>query len=173
MSPSAPPTQASRLTYHSSLSQQQTTTPTVASKRRIQNSNDRQQRQTGRMSKRSRSLSSSPSSPASSPVPPGASTSPLPQGPSKVLQLQDTADPAVEIMRCSLPPHRETLSFQSYTDYEVHYRQAHVNRCVECGKNFPTERFLDLHIEENHDPLTAARRERGEKTVCSLFPRDN
>lgn len=68
-------------------------------------------------------------------------------------------------MRCSLPPHKETLSFSSYDEYEVHYVQAHVNRCSECGKNFPTELFLNLHIEENHDPLIAARRERGEKTV--------
>lgn len=46
-----------------------------------------------------------------------------------------------------------------------------MNRCVECGKNFPTDLFLNLHIEENHDPLTAARRERGEKTVwISLSP---
>lgn len=111
------------------------------------------------MSKRSRSRSSSPSSPSS----PGPST-PIP-GPSKLPQLQDTADSAVEVMRCSLPPHRETFSFPSYADYEVHYRQAHVNRCAECGKNFPTERFLELHIEENHDPLTAAKRERGDKTV--------
>lgn len=72
-------------------------------------------------------------------------------------------------MRCSLPPHRETLSFTSYADYEVHYRQAHVNRCVECGRNFPTGRFLDLHIEENHDPLIAAKKDRGEKTVCFVF----
>lgn len=41
-----------------------------------------------------------------------------------------------------------------------------MNRCSECGKNFPTELFLNLHIEENHDALVAARRERGEKTVC-------
>jgi hypothetical protein len=70
-----------------------------------------------------------------------------------------------EVMHCSLPPHRETLSFTSYEDYEVHYLQYHVNRCSECSKNFPTGRLLNVHIEENHDPLTAARRARGEKTV--------
>ncbi|KAH8434629.1 uncharacterized protein LDX57_012271 [Aspergillus melleus] len=42
--------------------------------------------------------------------------------------------------------------------------QTHVNRCSECGKNFPTGHFLSLHIEENHDPLVATRRERGDKT---------
>lgn len=72
------------------------------------------------------------------------------------------------VMRCSLPPHKTVLSFSSYEDYEVHYLQSHVNRCAECGKNFPTGRFLDLHIEENHDSLAVARRARGEKTVCIL-----
>ncbi|KAL3465804.1 hypothetical protein BJX64DRAFT_43572 [Aspergillus heterothallicus] len=71
---------------------------------------------------------------------------------------------AEEVMNCSLPPHRETLSFSSYDDYAVHYQQAHVNRCSECARNFPTDLFLNLHIEENHDPLIAARRARGEKT---------
>lgn len=69
-------------------------------------------------------------------------------------------------MRCSLPPHKETLSFCSYEDYDIHYHQVHVNRCSECGKNFPTDLFLNLHIEENHDPLVVALRERGERTVC-------
>ncbi|KAJ5146308.1 uncharacterized protein N7515_000872 [Penicillium bovifimosum] len=69
-----------------------------------------------------------------------------------------------EVMHCSLPPHRETLSFTSYEDYEVHYLQSHVNRCSECSKNFPTSHLLNLHIEENHDPLAAARRARGDKT---------
>ncbi|KAJ5181067.1 Zinc finger C2H2 [Penicillium cf. griseofulvum] len=69
-----------------------------------------------------------------------------------------------EVMHCSLPPHRETLLFTSYEDYEVHYLQSHVNRCSECSKNFPTGHLLNLHIEENHDPLAAARRARGDKT---------
>jgi hypothetical protein len=86
--------------------------------------------------------------------------------PSKIHLPDSSSIPTVgEVMRCSLPPHRETLSFSSYDDYEVHYQQAHVNRCTECARNFPTDRFLNLHIEENHDPLIAARRERGEKTV--------
>lgn len=69
------------------------------------------------------------------------------------------------VMRCSLPPHREVLSFSSFEDYEVHYMQAHVNRCMDCGRNFPTDRLLNLHIEENHDPLIAVLSDRGEKAV--------
>ncbi|KAL4870506.1 hypothetical protein BDV12DRAFT_165736 [Aspergillus spectabilis] len=101
----------------------------------------------------SRSRSSSPESLSSAPVP-------------AKLQLPSVTSipPVEEVMHCSLPPHRGALSFASYEDYEVHYQQAHVNRCTECGRNFPTELFLNLHIEENHDPLAAARRERGEKT---------
>lgn len=74
-----------------------------------------------------------------------------------------TSEPA---MRCSLPPHRQTLSFQTFEDYEVHYAKEHTHRCLECRKNFPTSHFLNLHIEENHDSLMIVRRERGEKTVC-------
>jgi len=46
-----------------------------------------------------------------------------------------------------------------------------VNRCLECRRNFPTEHFLNLHIEENHDALVSVRRERGEKTVSHNPPR--
>ncbi|TVY84901.1 Zinc finger protein [Lachnellula suecica] len=67
-------------------------------------------------------------------------------------------------MKCSLPGHRETLSFPSIESYEVHYNKTHLNRCLECRKNFPTEHFLNLHIEENHDALVSVRKERGEKT---------
>lgn len=86
---------------------------------------------------------------------------------SKILQLDSPsgqAQPSTE-MRCSLPPHRQTLVFASYEEYEVHYNKSHVNRCMECRKNFPTEHFLNLHIEENHDALVSVKRERGEKTV--------
>lgn len=88
-----------------------------------------------------------------------------PASPAKYTQLDSTSSDAHDVMRCSLAPHREPISFASYEEYEVHYAQAHVNRCSECGRNFPTELFLSLHIEENHDPLIEARKARGEKTV--------
>lgn len=68
------------------------------------------------------------------------------------------------VMKCFLPPHKPAF-FDSYEAYEVHYQKNHVNRCLECAKNFPTEHYLGLHIAENHDPLNDALRERGEKTV--------
>ncbi|OJJ64884.1 hypothetical protein ASPSYDRAFT_84870 [Aspergillus sydowii CBS 593.65] len=116
------------------------------------------------MAKRSRSTSIDPPSEcrSRSSSPDCISSTPAP---SKIHLPNTPSDPPVEeAMRCSLPPHRETLSFPSYEDYEVHYRQAHVNRCTECGRNFPTDLFLNLHIEENHDSIVAARRARGEKT---------
>jgi hypothetical protein len=124
------------------------------------------------MSKRSRSISSSPSVDRF-PETPSEPLSLVSSTVSVKKHLLDTANPVAEVMHCSLPPHRETLSFPSYDDYEVHYRQTHVNRCAACGKNFPTDRFLNLHIEENHDSLTAAKRERGEKTVCRHVTKTN
>ena len=118
------------------------------------------------MSKRSRSHSRSFSeseSESRSPIPTENTTPP----PLERAKIARDSIPVSEVMRCALPPHRETLSFTSHEDYEVHYQQAHVNRCSQCSKNFPTGHFLELHIEENHDPLAAARRERGEKTVSA------
>ncbi|KAK3619205.1 hypothetical protein LTR56_022640 [Elasticomyces elasticus] len=68
-------------------------------------------------------------------------------------------------MRCSLPPHKPQ-SFATYTDYEAHYTQAHTNRCTECNTNLPSSHFLGLHIAENHDPLQASKRDKGEKTYA-------
>jgi len=81
------------------------------------------------------------------------------------------ASSAVVVMKCSLPGHRQTLSFASYADYDLHYNKFHTNRCLECRKNFPTEHFLNCHIEENHDSLVSIKRERGEKTY-SCFVED-
>ncbi|KAK7425371.1 hypothetical protein QQZ08_008157 [Neonectria magnoliae] len=99
-------------------------------------------------------------------------------GPSSTVSLRPVAkvthlDSAIEdeddqehavTMRCSLPPHREPLSFNSYDEYEVHYSKTHTNRCLECRKNFPTEHLLGVHIEECHDPLVLVQREKGEHT---------
>ncbi|KAH6085496.1 hypothetical protein HBI67_000990 [Parastagonospora nodorum] len=73
------------------------------------------------------------------------------------------------VMRCSLPPH-EPLSFDSFDAYDVHYQKTHMNRCSECQKNFPDEHFLHLHIAENHDPINASKRDKGEKTYACLVP---
>ncbi|KAJ5280414.1 hypothetical protein N7478_005786 [Penicillium angulare] len=119
------------------------------------------------MAKRSRSHSCSLSeleSQGNSPDDPETTAPPLQR-----TTVASDSNPVAEVMHCALPPHRETLAFASYEDYEVHYLQAHVNRCSQCSKNFPTAHFLNLHIEENHDPLAAARRERGDKTSYNFY----
>ena len=91
--------------------------------------------------------------------------------PTKYAQLDETAeieDGPQTVMLCSLPPHRDSLTFPRYDAYEVHYVKEHVNRCVECGRNFPTGHYLGLHIAENHDPLNEARKARGDKIVRRL-----
>ncbi|KAK3313852.1 hypothetical protein B0H66DRAFT_537105 [Apodospora peruviana] len=70
---------------------------------------------------------------------------------------------SIEI-RCSLPPHQESLVFTTYQEYEAHYNQTHTNRCLECRKNFPSAHLLGLHIEEVHDAFAAVKRDRGERT---------
>ncbi|KAL5614776.1 hypothetical protein BROUX41_004865 [Berkeleyomyces rouxiae] len=67
-------------------------------------------------------------------------------------------------MRCSLPPHKDPVSFRSYHDYEAHYARDHSYRCHECHRNLPSEHLLSVHIEECHDSFVALKRERGEKT---------
>ncbi len=106
-----------------------------------------------------------PEAPARTVVHPTVLDGPAPSP--KILHLDKESGEATQVteMRCSLPPHRGTLTFASYEEYDVHYAKTHVNRCLECKKNFPTEHFLNLHIEENHDSLVSVRRERGERTV--------
>ena len=91
-----------------------------------------------------------------------------PEQPTKRLQLdvdKDGSSPeSSQVVRCSLPPH-EGLSFPTFDAFEVHYEQHHLHRCSECHKNFPSDHYLQLHIAENHDPITAVKMERGERTV--------
>lgn len=95
-----------------------------------------------------------------------ASTEP-PAHSNKYIQTSEELRRARATMKCSLPPHHETLAFPTFEEFEIHYAKVHANRCSECRKNFPTEHFLGLHISENHDPLEEARRAKGEKTVGS------
>src|ERR1700742_1282406 len=78
--------------------------------------------------------------------------------------LGESSSPHSTTVLCSLPPH-QPMNFESFEDYEIHYNQNHVNRCVACQKNFPTAHFLELHLAENHDPINEAKKERGEKIV--------
>ncbi|KIV99732.1 hypothetical protein, variant [Verruconis gallopava] len=90
------------------------------------------------------------------------------QSPKKRIQLDATESgksSGDRPIRCSLPPHDE-MEFDSYEAYETHFEQQHRYRCSECCRNFPSDHYLQLHIAENHDPITAVKRERGEKTFA-------
>lgn len=118
------------------------------------------------MAKRSRETSFSPSAEELSSSDTNETTSDADSGRSNKYQLVDKSTPAANtpVMRCSLPPHKHAVEFQSHEDYEVHYLKEHTNRCASCGKNFPTAHFLGLHIEENHNPLRETLQAKGEKT---------
>ncbi len=114
-----------------------------------------------------RTREDSPSPPPISPSPTPDPSTPgsfdEPAHSSKYIQTSPTARTR-SVMKCSLPPH-ETLEFSTFEEFEIHYSKVHAYRCSECRSNFPTEHFLGLHISENHDPLSEARRAREEKTV--------
>lgn len=56
------------------------------------------------------------------------------------------------------------IVFASYAEFESHVQNYHTYICKECHKKFPTDKFLTLHIEENHDPFFQIRKDKGEKT---------
>ncbi|KXH51667.1 zinc finger protein [Colletotrichum nymphaeae SA-01] len=84
----------------------------------------------------------------------------------KITGLEPSVEGASEdfAMKCSLPPHKEALTFKTYDDYEAHYIATHTNRCLECGRNLPSSHLLNVHHEECHDSFAAVKRERGEHT---------
>ena len=120
------------------------------------------------MAKRSREASFSPSIQGlstSEGIDDGSDTDP--ERSSKYRQvhtLPSAPQTASAVMKCSLPPHKDALEFQSQEEYEVHYLKEHTNRCSSCGKNFPAAHFLGLHIEENHNALRETLQAKGEKT---------
>ncbi|KAI1633211.1 zinc finger protein [Biscogniauxia mediterranea] len=97
---------------------------------------------------------------------PGVASQPAGPPASKIAELDESAvDTSEDVaMRCSLPPHREVVSFRTYGEYEAHYSKTHTNRCVECRKNFPSEHLLNVHFEDCHDVFAAVKREKGEHT---------
>ncbi|KAL6712805.1 hypothetical protein ACLMJK_009646 [Lecanora helva] len=120
------------------------------------------------MPKRQRedSLSGAPTSSSPTPDLSDPASADEPEHSKKYIQTWSIAgiSTGAVVMKCSLPPHDETLEFSSFEEFEIHYAKVHAYRCSQCHRNMPTEHFLDLHIAENHDPLSEAKRARGEKT---------
>ena len=67
-------------------------------------------------------------------------------------------------MQCALPPHA-ILTLPSAAAFDIHYAQEHTNRCSECSANLPSGWMLELHLNERHNPIVAAQRDKEEKTV--------
>ncbi|BGP56764.1 hypothetical protein JCM8202v2_004394 [Rhodotorula sphaerocarpa] len=128
--------------------------------------------------RRSPSLASSSSSGSRSP-------SPLPS--TKIVRSSSPSSAAV--WTCSLPPSCDAVPsvHPTLASLEAHHRTYHAHVCVAppptldfaigrphaerrdpagnviCGRVFPDERFLQLHLVECHDEMAQIRRERGEK----------
>eukprot|EP01134_Creolimax_fragrantissima_P006012 CFRG6012T1 len=66
----------------------------------------------------------------------------------------------------------------SPAEYERHYQSIHIHKCTQCGRTVPSERMLDLHLTEMHDPFFALRDQRLPKYRCfvegctQLFSKD-
>jgi hypothetical protein len=122
------------------------------------------------MSKRSRIDSLSSSSDVEMGSDDESSEAPTPSAsteldhPVKYAHIEELKTAPATVIRCGLPPHKP-IKFYSYADYDTHYEQFHSNRCPDCGKNFPSDHYLNLHIADNHNPLNEVLRERGEATV--------
>ena len=86
--------------------------------------------------------------------------------PAKVSAIAMSDAPETSTIQCSLPPHRELLSFSNIEGFEVHYAKEHSNRCSSCSKNFPTAHFLALHTDEHHNTFREALQAKGEKTYA-------
>ncbi len=116
--------------------------------------------------KRSRELEEdrySPSAASDDLDPPLPGEAGLPR--SKIAEIDAPEDPAhaTSTMICLL--HKDKLAFQSYDEYESHYNKTHLNRCLECRRNFPSSYLLAVHIEDCHDSLAEVKRDKGEHTV--------
>lgn len=70
---------------------------------------------------------------------------------------------------CRRPSH-QPMYFKDPAEYDAHVIEIHSHDCPEpkCRKSFPDSRLLSLHHSEHHDPIVAAKRERGDKTYGCL-----
>lgn len=44
-----------------------------------------------------------------------------------------------------------SATFGNLLDYELHYHDSHHFVCAECKKWRPTNRLLEIHVQETHD----------------------
>lgn len=78
----------------------------------------------------------------------------------------------VTAFTCTLPPTcspSQPTKFSTSDSLSAHYQSHHAHVCsaAGCRKMFPSEIFLDLHLNEWHNPMNQVRLERGDKIVGS------
>lgn len=72
-------------------------------------------------------------------------------------------------IQCYIPPcHLKPIEFTDYLSYEAHIISTHNHICSECNKRFPSDAFLNIHIDENHNPFFQINKEKGEKIFKCL-----
>ncbi|PLW14328.1 hypothetical protein PCANC_12909 [Puccinia coronata f. sp. avenae] len=77
---------------------------------------------------------------------------------------------------CSLPPtcnppHHEPPRFDNPGELESHHRTHHAFTCAStgCERIFPSQYFLDLHLNEVHNPLLLVQRETRHTKIFRCF----
>lgn len=76
----------------------------------------------------------------------------------------DGDTPLTASIECSLPPCLYVRPrFSNSEEYELHVLTLHSFICKECNKRFPSEKILEIHIDENHNPFFVIQREKGHK----------
>jgi hypothetical protein len=61
-----------------------------------------------------------------------------------------------------------SLVFDSFVDCDAHYEESHIFQCRECHAILPSDRLLDLHLQEAHDSFFAAAVDRGRAKYACL-----
>ncbi|XP_063976413.1 uncharacterized protein LOC135162160 [Diachasmimorpha longicaudata] len=62
---------------------------------------------------------------------------------------EELCHPEMKEFSCNAPGCAST--FKTLVEFEMHYNGCHSFTCIECRKIRPTERLLDIHIQETHD----------------------
>lgn len=63
---------------------------------------------------------------------------------------------------------QKNIKFSSQDEYEAHILGYHYHLCNECKRRFPSDAYLQVHIEENHDPFFQIKKEQGQKVYRCL-----
>lgn len=75
-----------------------------------------------------------------------------------------------KILTCDLTPCAGT-QFASHDVYRAHLKSVHHEKCMACHRTFPSNDILQLHINENHNPLLRIKQEQGDKIfMCFATP---